>query len=203
MMLHNGDSGTGFGIPAGVKPHRPVPLAATGRTLGRSDLALLDRPVTNQQPNGLALMYRIAPGAVLTLADAVGVPLGFESLPASAPLVRAPVTGIRLSGTFGPALDDLVTFDPRYEWRDVDGIVVIRPTTAWLDPDNPLFRTVSAIRLEDVTLAKALGALRQALGGPGVPLSLSDTRRFSVDVPQGRTVLDVLTAISRAHGDFA
>ena len=34
--------------------------------------------------------------------------------------------------------DALVTIDPRYEWRLLDGVVVIRPQTAWDDPANPL-----------------------------------------------------------------
>ena len=162
---------------------------------------MLERPFENGR-QGLPLMSSVHATSVLTFAEAVGVPIGFESLPPSEP-VRSSVAGIGLRGTVGRALDDIVAFDSRYEWRDVDGVIVIRPATAWLDPRDPLFRTVPAIRLDNVTVSKALAALREALGGSGTPTAVADTRTFSIDVPPGRTVLDVLTAISRAHGELS
>jgi hypothetical protein len=189
--------GTGFGIPAGARP-RPVTRSAE---TPRGERPMLERPFANGH-HGLPLMSSVHAQSVLAFAEAAGVPIGFESLPASEP-VRSSVTGVDLGGTIGRALDDIVAFDPRYEWRTVDGVIVIRPTTAWLDPGDPLFRIVRAIRLDNVTVSKALAALREALGGSITPSPVSDTRTFSIDVPAGRTVLDVLTAISRAHGELS
>jgi hypothetical protein len=188
--------GVGFGIPAGAGP-RPVTRSAD---TSRSERPMLERPFENGRQG--PLMSSLHASSVLTFAEAAGVPIGFESLSPSEP-VRSSVTGIGLRGTLGYALDDIVAFDPRYEWRNVDGVIVIRPATAWLDPGDPLFRIVPAIRLDNVTVSKALAALREALGGSGTPSPNSDTRTFSIDVPAGRTVLDVLTAISRAHGELS
>ena len=189
--------GVGFGIPAGARLRPVMPPAH----LARSELSMLERPFVNGL-HGLPLISSVHPQSMLAFAEAAGVPIGFESLPASEP-VRSSVTGIHVHGTVGRALDDIVVFDPRYEWRDVDGVIVIRPATAWLDPRDPLFRIVPAIRLDNVTVSKALAALREALGGSGTPTAVADTRTFSIDVPPGRTVLDVLTAISRAHGELS
>jgi hypothetical protein len=46
-------------------------------------------------------------------------------------------------------LDALVTIDPRYEWRLLDGVVVFRPLAAWDDPENPLAVRADATRLLD------------------------------------------------------
>jgi hypothetical protein len=36
------------------------------------------------------------------------------------------------------ALDDLTKVDPRYAWRDLGGVVVIRPVSAWKGQRSPL-----------------------------------------------------------------
>ena len=104
--------------------------------------------------------------------------------------------------TLQSALTTLVTLDPRFEWRNLDGVIVLRPVTAWRDPASPLYHTVNELRLEDTTVAKAIGAFTTRVGSPEhARNSFPDTRTFTVDVPQG-TVLDLLNGIARSHGEL-
>jgi hypothetical protein len=55
---------------------------------------------------------------------------------------RSPTLDIR-GVTLRQALDAAVAVDRRYEWRSIEGVVVVRPASAWSDPEHPLLRTVS------------------------------------------------------------
>ena len=108
------------------------------------------------------------------------------------------------AGSTSPASAQTVAdrLDPRYEWREMDGVIVLRPVKAWLSSENPLFRLMPSISLDDVPVATAVAELAAALKSPHNSISgLPDTRTFSVDVPRG-TLLDVLNAIIRAHGQL-
>jgi hypothetical protein len=67
---------------------------------------------------------------------------------------RSPTLDIR-GTTLRQALDAVVAKDRRYEWRYIDGVVVVRPASAWRDPGHPLLRTVS----EGTSLFDQLNAL--------------------------------------------
>ena len=56
--------------------------------------------------------------------------------------VRSRTLDIR-GATLRQALDAAVAVDRRYEWRSIDGVVVVRPVSAWSDAEHPLLRTVS------------------------------------------------------------
>ena len=135
------------------------------------------------------------------VANAVGVPIGFESLRAAEPLAWLS-DGVSLSGmTLQQALAVLVALDPRYEWRDANGVIALRPVNAWLASDNPLFQLVPAVQLQDVPASKAIAKVSALLSAPR-QTEFPDTRAFSVDVPRG-TLFDLLNAISRAHGELS
>lgn len=55
---------------------------------------------------------------------------------------RSPTLDIR-GITLRQALDAAVTADRRYEWRYIDGVVVVRPASSWRDSGHPLSRIVS------------------------------------------------------------
>jgi hypothetical protein len=133
------------------------------------------------------------------LGAAAGVPMGFEAAPpGEVPPLQITATG----RTLRAVLDAIVAADSRYEWRDETGVAVLRAVGAWTDRDNPLHRTVAAIRFADAGVNDALRIV-VALFGQELHRSqrtnLGNPRRFTLDVPPG-TVLEALNAIVRAHG---
>jgi len=106
---------------------------------------------------------------IVSIAARLGVPLGFEAADALDERVSMPfdprtrlsrkivsvrprpldVRGVPLR----QALDAAVAADRRYEWREVDGVVVVRPRAAWRDRDHPLLRAVTATQLSDAGIS--------------------------------------------------
>jgi hypothetical protein len=180
---------------------RANPLVITGPSKAVENLPYLER-IVGARPSGEPIVAYWIGGIVRELATAVRVPMGLESLPPSVSLERGH-TGVKLTGmTLQTALDALVALDPRYQWRDLDGVIVFRPATTWADPSNRLHGLMGGLRLGDTTAAKAIGAFMALLGAPDhTRNSFPDTRTFSLDIPQG-SVLDVLNGISRSHGEL-
>ena len=109
---------------------------------------------------------------LLTLiARSARVPIGFEEvagtpMPYDGNLSRIPSSeGTGLIGlTVGEAVDALVSADPRYSWREQDGLILIRPVEAWADPAHFLHQRFGGLRLRDSTVsdvAKALNAVQR------------------------------------------
>ena len=98
-------------------------------------------------------------------------------------------------------LDALVTIDPRYEWRLLDGVVVFRPLAAWDDPANPLAVRADATRLLDEPIGKLAGSVERVLGARSPSQDFPDNRLIWLDLAPG-TALDLLCALARAHGDL-
>ena len=99
---------------------------------------------------------------IVNIAGRLGVPFGFEAAGALSERVSMPFrtsspngarpgkivsvrpTPLDVRGvTLRQALDAVVAKDRRYSWREVDGVVVVRPVAAWRDPQHPLSRMVS------------------------------------------------------------
>jgi hypothetical protein len=129
---------------------------------------------------------------IVSIATRLGVPLGFEAVGALSERVSMPyktqssrdapkIVSVRprprdVRGlTLRQALDAAVASDRRYEWREMDGVVVVRPRAAWGDRDHPLLRPVTAADLD----------------AAGLPTDVD-----------GRTVFDALNAAVRAHERF-
>ena len=106
--------------------------------------------------------------SVVAIAIRLGVPLGFEEAGATDDRVRGPfvplnrgkrIVSVRqrpldLRGmTLREALDAVAAEDRRYEWRTIDGVLVVRPVAAWRDPYHPLLRPMSALQSELPLLA--------------------------------------------------
>jgi hypothetical protein len=132
--------------------------------------------------------------------------MGLEWLPPSERrvILRPGFDGVKLTGmTLQDALATLVALDPRYDWRDLDGVIVFRPVAAWSDASNPLFRSVERVRLDAATVSQAIGLFMSMLGAPEhTRNSFPDTRTFTVDFPGG-SVLDLLNGIARSHGEMS
>jgi hypothetical protein len=150
------------------------------------------------------------PGAVdsgilaTRVAFAGRVPVVFEAAPDTGRDTGATPTRLMLAGhTVAEALDALVASDARYGWREVDGVLVIRPTAAADDRSDPLNIAIANVTWEDVTTLEALRRIGVLISGtpiePKIGAPLVDGRRVSINVQTG-TVLDVVVAIARAHG---
>ena len=61
------------------------------------------------------------------------------------------------------ALKAAVEANPRYEWRAMGDVVVVRPKTAWNDARDPLNRRVSNLRVEHADDFGALNGLREVV----------------------------------------
>jgi len=108
---------------------------------------------------------------IVSIATRLGVPIGFEAVGALSERVSMPfstragssrsrpIVSVRphlldVRGlTLRQALDAAVAVDRRYEWREVDGVVVARPRPAWRDPEHPLLRRVTATQRDDAGVA--------------------------------------------------
>ena len=175
----------------------------------RAKPAPLDRVV--RQP----LAFFVGPGgstpaSVAELFRRLSLPFGFEEVGALAvtpsvdpareggPVAQIPVDGL----TLREALDAFVAADPRYVWRDAEGVIVIRPVTALADDGHPLHRFVPSVLLEEVVVNSAVDAINMAVGHfKGPAESFPGTKRFSLDFPGG-AIVDLLNAISRSHGEL-
>lgn len=158
------------------------------------------------------------PTAVIRIAKAVRVPLGVEELPAdcmrsrrSSDMTVPPREKVFLTGkTVGEALDELVAADPRYRWSTSDGVIVLRPTTAWANRAHFLHRTLPSFSVTDENMGAALDEWRRAMWGESAPRSsdhmrmdqrtAEGSRRFSVVVDNAATAIAALDQIVGAHG---
>lgn len=106
-------------------------------------------------------------------------------------------------------LDRITTADSAYEWRAVDGVVVVRSRSAWDLPHPILTRPVGSFDLESSDFGPAFDAIDRALsprrGFWEQPTWLvrdgRERPRFHTSFAGG-TVLDALNAIVRSRSDL-
>jgi hypothetical protein len=157
---------------------------------------------------------------VAMLARSVRVPVGFEEVAqepqkydgnlANVPIEeRTTLVGL----TIGRALDALVAADPRYAWREEDGVLLIRPVAAWRDPTHVLHENLGPIEIKaqrgmdivkDLYEQKGL-PIRWSMGGTlGDPLQRGRDLNLPISVTHpSATMLDVLNAITKSHGQLS
>jgi hypothetical protein len=147
-------------------------------------------------------------GLLSRLARVSNLPFGFESdgeAPRSAPAARVERRVITAS-TPRAALDAFVAMDPRYRWKDVGGVFVVRTAAAWDDPRNALNQPVRNVHWHDLHVLSAFDRIAHVFY-PGDPRAyfegIRDTsnRSFNVDVSEG-TILGVLDAAVRDDGEL-
>jgi hypothetical protein len=182
-------------IPEDLEPPAPLPQQGTGPALDR-----IVGPKADHQP----LILRGAVD-VPALAAAAHAPMGVELVLPTEPRVLTTGPGTNVTGmTLRDALAALIALDPRYEWREIDGLVIVRPVSTWTESAHPLLREIGAVHLSAATLQDAVSFL-QTLQEPGkryVPAVQNagvTVRQLSVDLPAG-TLLGLVNAIARAHG---
>jgi len=194
-------SGLGVGIPRSIVDQpRVLGLGSSPQAwvedAGRSPLDRIVGPNRDGEPLVVSGIFRLP-----ELAAAAGVPIGVQlarpANPADTPTVSVAATGIPLRAV----LSTLVAQDRRYEWREMGGVIVVRPTDAWTDFDDPLSKRVDMVRLENATVSEAIDAVLSVFGSFARRAPLGDVRRITVHLP-GATRLDLLNAIVRAHGEL-
>ena len=106
--------------------------------------------------------------------------------------------------TVAEALDTLVKLDPRYRWVESNGVILVRPVRAAVDPKHFLHQTVSSFAFENKSLSGALHAVYLALGHDGSDQRAAQNtpdgaREFSVNV-SSTSIVEALTEIVLVHG---
>ena len=129
------------------------------------------------------------------LVKLAGVAGGFEGILPTQNEAWITATGKSL----GEVLDAMVAADPRYQWREDDGVIVFRPIESWHQADSLLHAPIGGFSLENIDAGDVLALVAQMVGVKPVYHTV-DTRRFSVTVREGATWLEALNAIARAHG---
>jgi len=202
ISIFIGSSGAGVGISKNARigrvPQPPVDVVLTG---GDSS-PILDRIVgSDRQGRPVSISVLNAPN-VAALADASRTPMGVETTNSIREMVPIPrptiVTGMRLAD----ALATLAAMDSRYEWREMDGVIVFRPRHAWGDAQDRLFLPVRDVQLQRVTLSTVMGLIASTLKSRDHATNyMPDTRRISIDMPAG-SLLDLLNAVAKSHGQL-
>jgi hypothetical protein len=111
---------------------------------------------------------------------------------------------VTLSGlTVRQALDGVMKLTPGYAWRDVAGVVVVRPTGAWDAVDDCLRGPAGSFTTQYQTPSEALAQVVRFLAPQEVVKTGAAEvgKPFSVTIQDG-TVFDVLNAVVRAHGEM-
>jgi len=169
----------------------------------------LDRRVPADVPplnvkglEGLAVRLAIPFGFEETdaLAERVSSPFNVRAR-ASKPLVSVRPRMVQVGGlTLRQALDAVVSAERRYEWRDLDGVVVVRPIAAWQDAAHPLLRPAPPLRLQAARVSEAFDAVHRVVDAQstGSAAAVDDEPRLSLDF-SGGTLFDLLNALARSH----
>jgi hypothetical protein len=146
-----------------------------------------------------------APRAVMRLGEAAGVLTGAERFPGTCNSVPLPHEEIvQLQGlTVEAALTRIVEIDPRFEWRERNGVIVLRPVEAWSASDNPLNNEIGSFATRDRNSSGALDtfiANERIATKPDYEDKAELLRqKFNVQSTK-RPAIDALDEIIRAHG---
>lgn len=180
------------------------------------------RGVTAQAPQPIDRVpggapYRILPsggyldleGTMLELAHRAGIPTGLETsykereFRRSRELFETDFSTISLRETW----QILQRFDPEYDARMFDGVLVIRPTEAWARADHPLHRRVARFEATKVNLPELTTRIATLLGAADRPYSPAPFARMPLhdwtlhlDAP---SVLEILNAAAREPGHLS
>lgn len=150
-------------------------------------------------PEARIYCHALVPNCAFRVLDRVGVQAGFED---PAPLKDADkrelAKWIDCGGmTVRQVLDKAVELDPFFEWREIDGIVILRPRTAWSDSNDALNRPMpSPFVLSDVDMTATVDILAHGAETWQWP---PRGKLISVSLERA-TFMEVLNAVVRAHG---
>jgi hypothetical protein len=148
--------------------------------------------------------------AIDQVARATHVLAGFENTPDCwlSPRSLAAVTGIDIVAGMSArqAFDHVIASMPMFSWKELNSVVVVRPTMASADPNDLLNQSVQPFQASnayvDDVLHRVLLAATPSLFIPheDVPRSGELVRHSMTLTFSGGTMLDALNAMIRAHG---
>jgi hypothetical protein len=129
-------------------------------------------------------------GALWRIAVATHTRIGFESVDFVRLGLLKNVLPFPVSSR-DEALNAAVDANPRYEWRAIGDVVVVRPKSAWNDPGNPFNRPVRNLHVENATESGVLLGLRDFIYTNRFAVLPRQSTPVAFDVQSG-TVIDVL-----------
>lgn len=128
-------------------------------------------------------------------AVAAHVRIGFEAVEEVKMLTVLNETPSLGNGTLKEALDAAMAMDGRYDWREADGVFVVRPKTAWSDSVDPLNRPVRNLQITDVPLNDVITGIANVIyAGRFVVSGRASNSPASFRIDSG-TVIDVLNRL--------
>ena len=163
--------------------------------------ASLDRTVTAEHPISL---HGVPPEQLVSsrlsiLSKVTGLLVGFEGSTAPAPATRTSPAGDLRGIKAREALNRLVAADSRYEWREMDGVVVVRPVGAWTECSHFMNRIVD-VPGGDVAGPEVIAMLFRLIDPTipqGRPLPGARPQRFPVRPFKG-PLLEALNHLARS-----
>ena len=168
----------------------------------RDSISVTD--VQNMNPCAVGMVFD-------QVSRAVSVPLVFENLRGCPPAPRSTVRPSVQSGQSRSArqlLDELTTLVPQYAWREMNGVVVVRPREAWESSADPLSQPIGSLDfresgLENVveTIVNSTTSLRVLSQSRLLPSPEWSNRPLTMRF-QGGTVLDALVMLASTCGDL-
>lgn len=186
-------------------------LAARGAQKGRLQDVVLGRDVEIRLPgNTRALAESLA-----SIAHESGVLIGFETvLDTEQGHTKSEFGWAPRGQRVGEVLDSLLAIHPDYQWREINGVIHVRPRLAVADPNHFLNHSVGPLELKDaLPLHATFEAHRVFIPRCVVkhPIYTGEREEFLKDEHkamrqlvtlsfQGGTVLDLLDAVVKAHG---
>jgi hypothetical protein len=197
LQFMSGAGGFGVGLSGRAPATPPDPSRFVEQSNSVPDV--LDMVVGRRTAAYLQPLAGMYTSAIWSLSKVMRTPFGMEVAPVAPPAPSQPVNA--MGRGLRDVLDMLVERDPRYQWRVIDGVIVIRPVAAWNDAADPLFALVPDVELSDVTMTEAVQAVLAALGGDSRAIIIDDSKRVSLSVLHG-TALDLLNALVRSHGEL-
>lgn len=127
----------------------------------------------------------------------VGVPIVWEEAPG--PLVKLNRTYDITNADVQTILNGIVAIDPRYLWRKVNGVIVIRPIAAWANPANPLNARVESIEWTALPTEEVLvRTFNLMFAANRIANNQSQSPKLTISVPSG-AILDILIAAARPN----
>jgi len=172
----------------------------------------LDRPhagklrVSDRSPLDDCAMFELFD----QVARVANVPLGFENVLGCGFGQRTALaidrTTLLVASTPREAFDEVAALSGHFRWEEIDGMAVVRPSSAWHERDNLLNLPAHSFQLMNVDARDALYRVLDA-ATPNVGYEVSRKQASGVlDAPVsvdfgGGNLLRALNAIVRAKGD--
>ena len=198
--------GTPFALLVHLTMHSPRLLLSAALAVACASIAqaqpALDR-IVGRTESGTSLIVTALNGAEPSgfWRRLPVLPMGFEGAPRAS---LQPWTIAATGMTLRAVLDAIVAADSRYDSREDDGVVVLRPALSWQSFGGVLDNVIAPITLQDMQVVDAVSVVVELFSGrgPNIVAGPGDTNHFSVNMTAGSLIAG-LNGIVRAHGTMA